>query len=217
MPFVILLLAALVLAIRWEQIPDRWITHWNIRGEPDGWTNRTVTGVVLPIFIGVGICAFLEAISTWIASLRSFGEGYKGEPTAAAAIASVTGGLVRLVNIAVAMIFASLGVRLPLYQSGSPAFIVVLAVVSISLATIIGLRRITAVCRDLKQAGLMAGMEGFNGLVYNNPNDPRLWVPKPLGYGYTINFGHRSAWPVFLTILGLPLGVILLIIILSVR
>ena len=28
--------------------------------------------------------------------------------------------------------------------------------------------------------------------VYNNPNDPALFVPKRLGYGYTINFGNPA-------------------------
>src|SRR5690348_10802515 len=28
------------------------------------------------------------------------------------------------------------------------------------------------------------------GLIYYNPDDPNLIVPKRLGYGWTINFGH---------------------------
>ncbi|HET9980059.1 MAG TPA: DUF5808 domain-containing protein [Ktedonobacterales bacterium] len=28
------------------------------------------------------------------------------------------------------------------------------------------------------------------GLIYYNPDDPDLIVPKRLGYGWTINFGH---------------------------
>ena len=28
------------------------------------------------------------------------------------------------------------------------------------------------------------------GLIYYNPDDPDLLVPKRLGYGWTINFGH---------------------------
>lgn len=215
MPFVILLLAASVIALRWGQIPDRWVTHWNFRGEPDGWASKTFLAVTFPLLIGTGVCTFLEAISTWVASLRSFGEGYKGEPTAAAAIGAATGGLLRLVNMAIAMLSALVAVQLPLYPSGSPKFIVVFALGSIIIAFVIGSLRIMAVYRDLKQAGLMAGMEGFNGIAYSNPDDPRLWVPKPLGYGYTINFGHRWAWPVFLTIIGIPLCVVLFIIVLS--
>jgi uncharacterized membrane protein len=32
------------------------------------------------------------------------------------------------------------------------------------------------------------------GGIYNNPNDPALFVQKRIGYGITVNFGHRLAW-----------------------
>ena len=35
---------------------------------------------------------------------------------------------------------------------------------------------------------------GWYGFIYANPDDPNLFVPKRLGPGSTINFGHRRAW-----------------------
>ncbi|MGI5245889.1 DUF5808 domain-containing protein [Dactylosporangium sp. CA-139066] len=35
---------------------------------------------------------------------------------------------------------------------------------------------------------------GWYGFIYANPDDPNLFVPKRLGLGWTINFGHRRAW-----------------------
>jgi uncharacterized membrane protein len=35
---------------------------------------------------------------------------------------------------------------------------------------------------------------GWHGFIYVNPDDPNLFVPKRLGEGWTINFGHRRAW-----------------------
>ncbi|MEU7868257.1 DUF5808 domain-containing protein [Dactylosporangium sp. NPDC049140] len=35
---------------------------------------------------------------------------------------------------------------------------------------------------------------GWYGFIYANPDDPNLLVPKRLGLGWTINFGHRRAW-----------------------
>lgn len=32
------------------------------------------------------------------------------------------------------------------------------------------------------------------GLIYNNPNDPDLWVKKRTGLGWTINFGHPHSF-----------------------
>ena len=48
------------------------------------------------------------------------------------------------------------------------------------------------------------------GLIYYNPEDPDLLVPKRLGYGWTINFGHPRG-KVFLVLL---IGLILLPIVL---
>ena len=31
------------------------------------------------------------------------------------------------------------------------------------------------------------------GVLYNNPDDPALFVPKRFGLGWTINFGHPQA------------------------
>lgn len=216
-PFAMLLVATAVLALNWNRIPERWIIHWNLRGEADGWSSKTVIGVMLPIFLGMAVCAFLEIISVWIASIRSFGEGYKGKPEAARIMAAATASVLRLMNLAMSILFTVIAIQMPLYPSNSPPFTVALVLGTIIIALIIGFRRIISSYRALKQAGMMEGMEGFNGLVYSNANDPNLWVPKPLGYGYTINFSHRWAWPVFLAILGIPLVVIFLIIVLSAR
>src|SRR4051812_33308960 len=35
---------------------------------------------------------------------------------------------------------------------------------------------------------------GWYGFIYANPDDPNLFVPKRLGPGWTVNFGHRRAW-----------------------
>jgi len=46
-----------------------------------------------------------------------------------------------------------------------------------------------------------AANEGWNALYYRNAKDARLWVPKRLGLGWTLNFAHRWAWPVLLLLL----------------
>jgi uncharacterized membrane protein len=50
------------------------------------------------------------------------------------------------------------------------------------------------------------------GLIYYNPDDPNLIVPKRLGYGWTINFGH----PRGKLFLGVLIGLILLPIVLMI-
>ena len=43
------------------------------------------------------------------------------------------------------------------------------------------------------------------GLIYYNPEDPDLLVPKRLGYGWTINFGHPGGKVALFVLIGLIL------------
>jgi hypothetical protein len=49
--------------------------------------------------------------------------------------------------------------------------------------------------------------------IYNNPDDPRVWVPKRYGVGYTLNTGSRKGKRFFFGTL-IAVGIILLIVIL---
>lgn len=48
------------------------------------------------------------------------------------------------------------------------------------------------------------------GFLYNNPDDPALFVPRRFSFGWTINFGHPQARPFLITILVLLLLVVLI-------
>jgi len=32
------------------------------------------------------------------------------------------------------------------------------------------------------------------GVIYNNPNDPNIWVKKRVGLGWTLNFAHSASY-----------------------
>lgn len=51
------------------------------------------------------------------------------------------------------------------------------------------------------------------GVFYNNPEDPRLWVPKRIGLGWTLNYARPAAWwltALFLLPVAAVLGAVLL-------
>lgn len=49
-------------------------------------------------------------------------------------------------------------------------------------------------------ARLPAGRHYRYGLFYVNREDPRLWVAKAIGYGWTLNFAHPAAYAVMLAL-----------------
>lgn len=91
---------------------------------------------------------------------------------------------------------------------------VVLLAVAVGLFLPIGRSRMRAASdADHEFTGPISRSDDRNwiaGLIYYNPEDPDLRVPKRLGYGWTINFGHPRG-KVFLVVL---IGLILLPIVL---
>jgi uncharacterized membrane protein len=117
-----------------------------------------------------------------------------------------------VIEIAVSLVFVYMGIALPLSPPAAGFRVGWLALVLIPGAVVVGMVRLRKGVRALKEAG-HSGLEGYNGIIYKNPSDARLWVPKISGLGYTLNFAHPWAWPILLAFLVLPiLGVILLVI-----
>lgn len=212
LPFVILLIGAIVLALKWDSIPESWPIHWGIKGQADGWSNKTLTGVFFPFAAGALICGFLEGLAFIVranANART-----RLSPEAAATIARLTADFVRLIEIAISIVFVYIGVALPLspparaFRLGWFVFAVIIG------AMVIGMVRLKKGVQALKQAG-HPGLEGYNGIIYKNPGDSRLWVPKISGLGYTLNFAHPWAWPILIAMLAIPVLVVFALVVRS--
>jgi uncharacterized membrane protein len=210
LPFVILLIGAIFLALKWNSIPDRWPIHWGIKGQPDGWANKTLFGAFFPFAAGALICVFLEGLALIVGATAD--TRTRLSPEAAATIARLTSDFVRLIEIAISIVFVYVGVALPL-SPPSRGFRLGWFVLAVIIgAIVIGMVRLRKGVRDLKQAG-HAGLEGYNGIIYKNRDDARLWVPKISGLGYTLNFAHPWAWPILIAIVAIPLLVVIVVVV----
>jgi len=132
----------------------------------------------------------------------------------AVAIADLTLGFLRLLEVALAIMFAFLAIELPLTHPVSPGRLAAFTIAVIGVAMTVGMVRLARGVRELKHAG-HSGLEGYNGIIYKNPADPRLWVPKITGLGYTLNFAHPWAWPIMIGLLAIPVLVVVITIVLS--
>lgn len=197
LPFIILALAGIVLFLERNSIPDRWPIHWGANGQPNGWATKTIPGVLLPLAVGFLICIFLEVIASVI-KVSAKGRGGVS-PEASITIGDLTGDLLRLLEIALAIVSAFFALSMPLARSADPVRMAWFVFAVVGAALVVGTVRLWIGVRELKRAGYK-GLEGYNGIVYNNPDDPRLWVPKISGLGYTLNFAHRWARPIMIAI-----------------
>ena len=66
--------------------------------------------------------------------------------------------------------------------------------------------------RDVRAALLVLPDGQFYrwGVIYVNPEDPRLWVEKRFGIGWTLNYARPAAWWVTALILLIPAAVLIL-------
>lgn len=58
---VIGVVAALASALLWSRLPAEVPTHWNVQGEPDGWSPRIVAALMLPLMIA-GLALVLRVV-----------------------------------------------------------------------------------------------------------------------------------------------------------
>lgn len=161
-------------------------------------------GVRVVILVsGLVLAIFLEVMARMLESRERLASDYDASPEAARVILDTTAGLTRVLNLALAVFMALLAIPLPGLGPGGA--------ISLGTAIILGaivwaVWALKSVHGGLERAGQLEGLEGWNGIIYNNPKDPRLWVPKISGYGTTLNFAHRRAWLMLGSILVLSLG-----------
>lgn len=205
-PLLVLGGAVAVLLLGWERIPERWVTHWGAGGRPDGWTTRTPAGVFFPIGLGVAMWGLMEAIA-W--GMRRWGEDSEGARRAPEAFAA-TVDFLRILAAGMASLFAVVAVALPLARPRTPIGVIAAALALLGVVTIAGMARIRRAVRAAR-ARDPKGLAGWQGLSYRNPQDPRIWVPKLFGGGYTLNFAHRRAWAILAALLAVPLAIVILV------
>jgi uncharacterized membrane protein len=184
-PLVLYAAAALVLMVNWESIPERIPVHWGFSGEPDRWAARGFWSIYAVLVAGAVVSLALGA-SVWKARPRS-----------------MTGGYVAI-GYGMALLFCYVALR-PLIVEGEPlgaGFWVLLGLLfGLAIAVAVGS------VRD----GMREPAEHWKlGVLYHNPENPSLWVPKRFGLGWTLNFANPLSWVVLASIAALPLILILL-------
>ena len=158
---------------------------------------------VVVLASGFALAVFLEVMARMLHSRQRLAAGYEASPEAARAILDATAGITRVLNVALAMFLTFVAAPL---RGLTPGRALTLGLVALLGAIVWGVWLLKSVHGELGRAGQLGGLEGWNGIIYSNRRDPRLWVPKISGFGTTLNFAHRRAWLLLGSILVLSLG-----------
>lgn len=195
-------------ATRYADMPGRVVTHTGADGMPDAWGSKNVWTVFGPVAVGVGL-VLVMALCGW-AVRRSERPTPDGNRRVAARRGEVTA---RASERLLAFLTFSLTVGLSalvLMQwhdiVGGPVLAVLALILAVPLVAIaVYAWRILRV--DGEQRAALNGSDPSSanqlepetpdddrhwvgGIVYNNPDDPRVLVPKRFGVGLTVNYAR---------------------------
>jgi uncharacterized membrane protein len=183
-PLAILAAAAGWLALRWDSLPERWVIHWGPGGVPNGYALKTFSGVFGPLLFGVALAVFLELVAMLTERISR---------AQLPRLVRAYGNLVRWVSIGQSTALASIALLLPSDTPPSPHLLLGVTLGAVVVALVAGGLTVSAAMRQMATAGESLP-KGYGPFFYRNPDDPRVWVPKLVGVGWTLNFAHRTAW-----------------------
>ena len=182
-PYLLLLVPAVALVLFADRFPSPMPVHWNAAGRPDGFFPRTPLAMAFPLLLFGGILLLLDGIMA---------AGARTGPPAMTEAMRRTIAPVRwmLALTAFPTAFAPLWGPVPVLVAAGAMVLVVLV----------------QIARAPRMTPLRG--EGWHGLLYVNPADPRLLVPKRSGLGWTFNFAKPIAWVILTAFLLLPLALV---------
>lgn len=198
-PFLILLAAAAFVALNWNDVPARFPTHWNLMGQADGWTTKSVAGVFRGFAIGFVACSMLlftsYAVLNWTRLPRV--TGHDGQQYRRVRRINLLAQLASAYLIAILLAWTTVvamfsgnahELRLPLVIRIAPFAVLIIGTLFIRV-----MRR-TAVLDGPPIGDTTPDSSWILGRLYLNRADPTLFVERRMGLGYTLNLGNPWSW-----------------------
>ena len=188
-PIVLLSLLALWADHHFDQLPRQIPVHWGIHGA-DQFIERTHAGVAQYL----GLCAGASLLFAFIA----WGIFYWSRRVSTRGPASTTERRFRRRNAQMLLVvswFMAIQAWITLARPNQAFLgpVVVLVAIVAILVTLI---------RYHQGPGDRAPDSCWKlGIIYYNPADPSMFIPKRFGIGYTFNFANRWTWIVFCVVL----------------
>jgi uncharacterized membrane protein len=210
----------------YDSLPDPLPTHWGPGGIPDDWSPKSFGSVFFGPLMGAGLSILLALITAAVSRIAPPAEDaspwklYVREGVNRGTVAAL--GSTSILLAALFGFFAVAGWLAPDHLPLWPVITLtalILGVIPVSYASASRWARRTAAAREIVPTESETEDEKLwvAGVLYNNPADPHVLVPKRsgTGLGLTVNVGNRKgriAVAVFLAvfvILPLVLGVVL--------
>lgn len=219
---IIFLAPVLALIYYYPALPERIPVHWDWRGQPDRWVQKSIGAVFfLPAMMAYlqGLFLLLKygLMQTKLTLPADHTEEYFNLKEQAL---SANLGLIDWVRLIITVMMGSMVWKTVLLAFNTPPHLGLLAtsVLIMSTVALLGvvayyIFRLIAIDSRLKESTGRIYVEREDqseswyggGLCYYNPDDPAIFVEKKVGLGYTINFGNPRSVLFLVYLVGLPI------------
>lgn len=223
-PALVLLALTLAIAIAsYRALPALIPVHFNLLGQPTRYAAKSWASALLPVWLELLVTGLITAAS-WF-SWRSPRQINPSQPAASLRRSwQFRARMVRLILLLATavdlMLFIS-GLSMWHILQAGPSLRIALVLIPLVAAAILvvssyrmGQEGVRMAAPREAPTGLVARDDDRlwkGGMLYFNPQDPAILVPKRFGIGWTLNFGHWLAWVVVPAILAVAVGLRLLI------
>jgi uncharacterized membrane protein len=213
LPFMLLTAAAVILAMRWPDLPARIPVHWGLDGQADRWTERTLVSVFAPMAAAGLMCGLMLAVSVGLL------HGRRVRATGGTALREARFRRLTMLVLFAAETMIALGAsQVALFVIVPPVLlarsfpVLVGAGLAATIVLVVLLVRLGQGGSSGQVDSAAAAPVGDRtpdsawkwGLLYVNTQDPAMLVEKRFGVGYTFNFGHPIAWLLLALLVGVP-------------
>jgi uncharacterized membrane protein len=213
---------SLFLIYYYPQLPEKIPVHWNWRGQPDGWAQKSFRSVFFLSMTLVYLQGLFLLVKHGLLTVKMTlpaeraAEYLRGKEEFLNTVMK----LMDWVRLLVATMMGSLLLNIVFSSVEHLRHLTFIAAVVDSLSTFLLVAlcvyftiRLVRIDRSLKRAvgrvyvqrGRDAAHWYAGGLFYYNPDDPALFVEKLVGFGYTFNMANRWVYVYLAYIILLPL------------
>ncbi len=195
-PWLVLVAGAALLSLAYPSLPLDWVVHYDVSGQPDAWIHKSWGAALFPLGLGAFICLVLEVVGRAVPVRPPFAleESWRRR------LQDWQQESLRLVACGVALAMVLMAAILPWVHT--PHLILLVVVGMVLTALVVPAVTLNRLMARMGQAGVLPA--GYRGLIYRNPEDPRLLVPRLTGGGTTLNLAHFKAWLLLLALLAVP-------------
>jgi uncharacterized membrane protein len=192
--------SAAFLLVLYPQLPSLLPVHFKPNGFPNGWQYKTYWRVLMPVFVQLALTVILAGVATLLLS-RPHGDHDEDAPDVrAAAAAAEAVALLTFIWVAFqGYVAVALTLMWQAERAGLGPWYAYLVLTCIVLTIVVAIRAHARLGRPDPRPFVPEHWKF--GRLYNNPDDPALFVPTRNGSRWTLNFGRPIAAALMGTIL----------------